>query len=71
MNTKIIVKGMHCAACETLVRMELEEAGLADTVLGITLTSDNTGIVELADVSDEDIDLIKSTINNMDTYSID
>ena len=62
---------MHCAACETLVRMELEEAGLADTVLGITLTSDNTGIVELADVSDEDIDLIKSTINNMDTYSID
>lgn len=71
MDTTLIIKGMHCAACEALITMELEEAGLADKVQSLTLADNNTGKLELKNVTDQDLKLVKSTINNMDPYSID
>lgn len=71
MDTTLTIKAMHCAACETLVTMEIEEAGLADKVQSLTLADNNTGKLELKNVTDEDIRMVKSTINNMDSYSVD
>lgn len=71
MNIKLKVKGMHCAACEALITMELQEAGIADKVQGLALADNNTGVLKLHDCNEEDIKLVKSIINNMDSYSID
>lgn len=71
MSTTLTIKGMHCAACEALITMELEEVGLADKIMSLRVATDNTGILELDNATDEEIQLAKSTIQKMDSYSID
>lgn len=65
---KLIIKGMHCAACLTLIRMELEEKGLA--VKDIRLLEGDRGEVEFTDLTKEQLALAKEIINHLDNYSI-
>lgn len=66
--TKLIIKGMHCQACQSLIKMELEEKGLP--VKNIKLLGENTGEVEFADLNQNQLDLAKQTINQLADYSI-
>lgn len=70
MNAKLIVNGMHCDACVSLITMELEDAGLADHLSAITLQPENQGAVELRAVTDEQLVSARDTINNLDRYSV-
>ncbi len=70
MNQTIIIQGMHCEACKSLITMELEEAGLEDKVKTISLQDNNMGELELDDVSEEEVERIKTAINNMGSYSV-
>lgn len=66
--TKLIVKGMHCSACQSLIKMELEEKGLP--VQEVKLLAEDRGEVEFADLNEEQINLAKKTIEKMDNYSV-
>ncbi|MGB0757385.1 MAG: hypothetical protein ACPGO5_02925 [Patescibacteria group bacterium] len=71
MSQKMIINGMYCAACEALITMELEEVGLADKVLSLTLKDNNAGELELSDVTEEEAERITKAINDMDSYSVE
>ena len=66
--TKLIVKGMHCAACQSLIKMELEEKGLL--VKDIRLLGDNRGEVEFTDLNKDQLALAEQTINQLADYSV-
>ncbi|OIO20385.1 MAG: hypothetical protein CO029_02475 [Candidatus Magasanikbacteria bacterium CG_4_9_14_0_2_um_filter_41_10] len=69
--TTLTVQGMHCDACKKLIMMELEDAGLGDSVVDITLKPENIGELQLAEtVTSNDEEKIISIINTMETYSI-
>ena len=69
--TTLTVQGMHCDACKKLIMMELEDAGLGDSVVDITLKPENIGELQLAEtVTSNDEEKIISIINAMETYSI-
>ena len=71
MDTKLIVDGMHCNACVALIKMEIEEVGLANKVKSINLmTGVDRGEIVLEDASQEEVEKIVTVINNLDSYSI-
>ena len=67
----ITVQGMHCSACEKLIRMELDDAGLESYVESVEIESDkNKGIFHIKeDTSEEQMEKIKQIINPMEGYS--
>lgn len=67
---KIIVKGMHCEACKTLIQMEIEDAGFGQKVVNINLLENNTGEVSLKNISEEEFEKIKAIINKMTNYEV-
>ena len=71
METTLTVNGMHCDACVTLVKMEIEDIGLADKVQSIVLKKgENQGEVLLRDVSSADVSKISTAINNLERYNV-
>ena len=69
MDKTIKVKGMHCDACKMLVKMELEENGFEDKIESISLESDNEGLVNLTNVSEEEVEKAKEVIDAMESYT--
>lgn len=68
---KITIQGMHCGACEKLIKMEIEEAGFSDAINSFTKPVNNQGQLILKEgVSKEEIEKIKNTINQMADYSV-
>lgn len=66
----IRVKGMHCNACKTLIRMEFDEHGFGENVQSIELKDNNIGVITLDNVSQSDIDRIRTIINSTDQYQV-
>ena len=68
---KITVDGMHCDACTSLIKMELDDAQLSSAVNEIKVLEDNKGeIIFNDDVSQEDQNKISEMINKMDNYKV-
>ncbi|PIT86269.1 MAG: hypothetical protein COU33_04110 [Candidatus Magasanikbacteria bacterium CG10_big_fil_rev_8_21_14_0_10_43_6] len=67
----ITVQGMHCGACEKLIRMELDDAGLESFVDSVEIESgEKKGIFCLKEgISEEQVEKIKQIINGMEGYS--
>ena len=62
---------MHCDACSSLIKMELEDASLISAVKEINILGDNKGeIIFNEDTPSEDITKISDIINTMDNYNI-
>ncbi len=62
---------MHCDACQSLIKMELDDAGLAGVIDGIRQEGDNEGAIDLNEgVSQEDTKKIIEIINSMENYSV-
>ncbi|NCO04691.1 MAG: hypothetical protein GW939_00925 [Candidatus Magasanikbacteria bacterium] len=68
---KITVQGMHCGACEKLIKMELEDSGLDTYVANVEISSvDKKGIFHLNEnIGDDQVEEIKTIINSMEGYS--
>ena len=69
-ESSVVIEGMHCAACKSLITMELEESLLAEHVRNIELTGDNVGVLNLDSPDEKLLQKIKSVINNMADYRI-
>lgn len=71
MNT-LTIHGMHCGACEKLIRMELEEHALDQYIDHIELYSDQKkGIMTLVENTPEaNIVQMISVISGMDAYTV-
>ena len=67
----ITVEGMHCGACEKLIRMELDDAGLEFHVEKVEIQGEaKKGVFHFkADTGDEQIEKIKQIVNSMEGYS--
>ena len=71
MEAKLIINGMHCEACKTLIKMELEDNGFNKNIIKIDVNEkDNKGELLLNYDNQEDIDKIKKIINDLDQYSV-
>ena len=70
MDNTITVKGMHCNSCKMLVKMELEENGFDGKIKNIELREGDIGLVDLQDVSEDEIPKAKELINSMDSYEV-
>lgn len=69
--TTLTVEGMHCDACKKLIQMELDDAGLGEAVVSMTIQPDNIGELELSNtLSSDDEQKVKDVINSMDGYAI-
>lgn len=68
---KIIVQGMHCGACEKLIKMELEGSCLDAYLESVEIfTEDNKGVFYLKEnTRDEQVEEMKKIINSMEGYS--
>lgn len=70
MNTEIVtISGMHCPACEKLVRMELEEAGFGSNIKDLIIQGEEGKLTVEVD-SFEELVAIKNCINNMESYEV-
>lgn len=68
--TQIKVKNMHCDACKTLVKMELEENNLDNLITDFSIdTEENIGTLELVNPTKEEIMKIKTVVNSMEGYT--
>lgn len=67
----ITVQGMHCGACEKLIKMELEDTGLDTYVENVEIFSEEKkGVFHLKEnIGDEQIEGIKKIVNSMEGYS--
>lgn len=70
MNTTLTVNGIHCEACQKLIAMDLEDAGLSEKMTGVEMKEGNVGVVSLENVSEEEIVRIKEVINGMEGYTV-
>ncbi|HRN69836.1 MAG TPA: hypothetical protein PLS49_01515 [Candidatus Woesebacteria bacterium] len=71
MDQKITVKGMHCNACKALIKMEIEDVGLGNRIEEIVLLENgNVREIKFIDISDSDLEKVKSTINILDQYKV-
>ena len=70
MKTQLIVDGMHCDACKSLIEMELDDNGFTDKVSSLTLNGNNTGTIDLDNVNESELEQIKELVNSMDGYQI-
>ncbi|MCA9385358.1 cation transporter [Candidatus Dojkabacteria bacterium] len=62
---KLKVNGMHCDACKSLIKMELEENGFDDVKV-----DGDTHEIQIPENLSGDIEEIKSVINSMESYDI-
>lgn len=71
MNT-LTVKGMHCGACEKLIKMELEDAGLGALVENVEIDGEKKeGTFHFKETIEEnELGQIRSIIDGMDGYSV-
>ncbi|HBB37996.1 MAG: hypothetical protein UV82_C0006G0046 [Candidatus Magasanikbacteria bacterium GW2011_GWD2_43_18] len=70
MNT-LTVQGMHCDACKKIIRMELDDAGLAEQIVDIELLPDERGCITLQEsTSPETKDHITTVVNAIEGYSV-
>lgn len=67
----ITVQGMHCGACEKLIKMELEDSGLDAYVESVEISSgEKKGVFHLNEnIGDDQIEKMKKIINGMEGYS--
>ena len=67
----ITVNGMHCGACEKLIKMELEEGGLDMYVENVEISSEEKkGVFHLNKIiEDKQVEKMKKIINSMEGYS--
>ena len=63
----IHIKGMHCASCGKLIKMEIEEGGLGHLVHSL---SEDGELILAEQATPEGIEKIKYIINEMDGYSV-
>ncbi len=68
----LIVQGMHCGACKKLIMMELEEVGLDALVKNVEIMEEEKkGVFHLDEnISDEELEKVKSIINGMEGYTV-
>jgi len=72
MEIKLIIEGMHCDACQTLIGMEIEENGFEDKVSSLKiLAGENKGVLQLKNVTEEDVSTVKRLINAMEPYKVE
>jgi copper chaperone CopZ len=71
MKTKIMINGMHCNACVSLIKMELEENGLNKRISSIEVLDNNQGELILQNLNESELTSIKEIINSMDDYQIE
>ncbi len=65
------IKGMHCASCVSLIKMELDETGFSPLLLELKPTGNNEGILELKETTtDNQLQEIRDLINAMENYSV-
>lgn len=71
MKKELLIQGMHCAACQALISMEIEELGLLDKILSLEIIKgDSKGKLVLDNVSEDQIEKIKIAINSLENYKI-
>lgn len=71
MQTTLNIFGMHCQACETLIRMELEENNLAENIISLKADpTQNQGALIVATDNQAEIEKIKQIINTVPGYKI-
>lgn len=70
MNKQLKIKGMHCESCKALITMEIEDLNLGEKVDDIQIQEDNTGVITLSNVSEEDVEQIVNSVNSMDQYEV-
>ncbi|MDQ6984920.1 MAG: heavy metal-associated domain-containing protein [Candidatus Dojkabacteria bacterium] len=63
MNTTFTIDGMHCQACVSLIRMELEDNGFEDKVVSLELKDDNKGELVLEGIEENDVQIVSDLIN--------
>ncbi|MBI2990390.1 MAG: hypothetical protein HYY51_04390 [Candidatus Magasanikbacteria bacterium] len=69
---QLTIRGMHCAACSKLITLELSELGLDRYLDRFELEEGNKGRLFLKeDISIEDLDKIKASVNSLKDYSVD
>lgn len=69
---QVTIQGMHCAACSKLITLELSELGLDRHIDRFELEEGNKGKLFLKeDVSEEDIEKIKTCIRGLKDYSVE
>lgn len=63
---KILIQGMHCSACSTLISMELEEAGAKE----IYVDKDQGNATFSTEKEENEVQEMLSTVfKNLDKYS--
>lgn len=71
MDTTLNVQGMHCDACKSLIRMEIDELGFSENVKDVDLTSENNvGFVALQNVDEEEVEKITEAIDSLGNYQV-
>lgn len=70
MQNKLLVSGMHCQSCVSLVKMELIEAGLENNIVEINLLDNMQGEVILKEVDTNQIQNAIQAINNLADYQV-
>ena len=71
MDTELKINGMHCDACKTLIKMEIDELNLSDKIMKISVDDQkNQGTVELSDVREENIKKIIKAIDSLGQYQV-
>ncbi len=66
---KITIQGIHCDACQKLISIELEDAGLKKFVASFVQEEENLGTLSLTEeAKKEDREKILTIINAMGEY---
>lgn len=62
---------MHCDACISLIKMELEEVGIAQDSVSIRVDSLNSrGVLTLADIEETQLEKAVERINSLGSYQV-
>jgi len=69
----LTVKGVHCGACEKLIKMELEDVGLDILVEKVEIDGEKKeGIFSVKEtIGKGELEEMKSIINGMEGYSVE
>ncbi|MCA9377068.1 cation transporter [Candidatus Nomurabacteria bacterium] len=71
MKKTLNIQGMHCDACISLIKMELEEVGIAQDSVSIRVDSLNSrGVLTLADIEETQLEKAVERINSLGSYQV-
>lgn len=70
MDTTLKIQGMHCNACVSLIKMEIEDIELDSKIKDVRLLEENQGEIDLEEISEEEAETIKNAINNLEQYNV-